>query len=114
MIKLMVLRYPHIDIMAEVEENTVNETSMLNNVFIVSWMMDAGVRLVPFNAAKDLGLITNTDNIEVWAEPSDELLKMYNDAVEEYKKNPIVLKSEKQVREEIQKKKSELNKQLKK
>lgn len=101
--RLMVLKYPNVDIICDcalLENDRINLA--LENVMIVSWMRETGVKLVPFNAAKDLRLIILESNLAAMSEPSEKLAKLHNQKTEEFKKNPIELKSEEEFQVEME------------
>lgn len=86
MIKILVLKNPNIDVIADVE---VSDSKIeLCNVFVCSWIQEY-CKFIPFQAAKDLSItLNNSSNIAMEFEASDDMQKLYEKHVKNYYKNP--------------------------
>lgn len=116
MIKMLVLKNPNIDIIAEVNEDRRQlEFVDLTNVFICAWIQDY-VRFIPFKAAKDLNINMPKDNIAMQFETSDEMIKLYKKHVNEYftNKDKYKLMDKEEFENKAKEKAAELNKRFQK
>lgn len=82
MIKMLVLKNPNIDVIADIEKTKIGYE--LTNIFICSWIKDY-VSFIPFQAAKDLSLtMQDLDNVAMSFEISSKLEKLYKKHVKNY------------------------------
>lgn len=112
MIKMLVLKNPNIDIIAEVnEEKNQLDFIQLDKIFICAWIQDY-VRFIPFKAAKELSINMPRNNIAMQFETSDEMIDLYKKHVKDYFTNREKYKLVD--KEEFEKKTREKQEELKK
>lgn len=106
--RVLVLKHPNIDIIADINENSLTGYLSLSNVFVVQWI-DKYVKMIPFKAAKHLAIIMNEENIAMMFDADDKLALIHD---EEIKKEIPPFISEEEHLELIRKNQEKVNKTL--
>lgn len=86
MIKMLVLKYPNVDVIADLDKTNPSEAVNASNIFIVTWVNEF-CKFIPFTPAKDLSIVIPLENIAMEFEVSDDMEKLYRKHTEAYYKN---------------------------
>lgn len=114
---VLVLKYPNIDVIADVEDDTLvsyeigdnlNFNPKFTNIHVVQWI-DKYVTMIPFKAAKNLSVNIPFDNIAMMFEADEKLAQIHE---EEKKKVVAAFVSKDEFDEMIKRNQEKVNKTL--
>ncbi len=113
---VLVLKYPNIDVIGDMDRDKFNGKPMmynLNNVCACSHMGEH-VNIIPFRACKDLEMNIDCNNVAMCFEADIKLGKIHTEEVEAFKKDPKPLLSRKEYNEQVKQQQQKVKKILKK
>lgn len=114
---VLVLKYPNIDVIADVKDSVMtdyefgeHDDKVYDNVYVIQWI-DKYVKMIPFRAAQNLRIHIPKSNIAMMFKADKKLCKIHD---QELKKDVPEFVSESEYQEMIKKNQEKVNKTLSK